>query len=130
MNLLQCLIEPLLVASVKMPVNVFGVELASNRENLVFGEMCRIVDDFRADVAAKAAIQELLTLFGILVRKQQPSILIPAAGKVVVVPQVARWVSFKGVKCRLDYNSTKVCFAYFGFSPGRAPDKTKVQVRF
>ena len=69
MNLLQCLIEPLLVAWVKMPVNVFGVELASNRENLVFGEMCLIMDDFRADVAAKAAIQELLTLFGILVRK-------------------------------------------------------------
>src|SRR6266516_664515 len=80
MNLLQRLIEPLLVASVKMPVNVFGVELASNRENLVFGEMCRIVDDFRADVAAKAAIQELLTPF-------------------------ARLVGFKGGKCRLDFSS-------------------------
>src|SRR5207249_5658192 len=29
-----------------------------------------------------------------------------------------------------NYNSTKICFAYFGFSPGGAPDKTKACLLF
>jgi hypothetical protein len=31
---------------------------------------------------------------------------------------------------RPNYNSTKVCFAYLGFSPGGAPDKTKACLLF
>ena len=30
---------------------------------------------------------------------------------------------------RSNYNSTKLCFVYFGFSPGKFPDKTNALIR-